>query len=139
MTPARRQRRGGTAIEFALTFPVFFLLLSGVIDIAWLSYTRAAMDSSNHLGCREGSTIDPAAGDANLGLVYSSTVDAIEANLAVSRLETANATITVIAAYASPSRSLNCKIDYFYEPLVGTIMPSLTLSTTTVVRFEYQR
>ncbi len=45
-----RRRWGASAVEFALTLPVFFLLLSGILDVGWYIsqqhvVTQAARDS----------------------------------------------------------------------------------------------
>jgi hypothetical protein len=133
-----RSRRGANAIEFAMTFPVFIMVLGGMIDCAWLVTQRSAFESAAHLGCREGATRDPGFLLVNLAAVqtYAST----QSKTRLLRYGgICNAcTVTVDTLYANPAMSLRCKVEGAYKPLFG-ILPALPLKSQAVVRMEYQR
>lgn len=56
MSP-RRNRRGGNAIEVALTMPVFLAAIFGLMDYAWYFYNEAMTIEATRQGCRIGSVV----------------------------------------------------------------------------------
>lgn len=56
-------RKGVTAIEFALIAPILFLLTFGIIEYSLVMFTSSAIESATHIGSRLGKTgyVDPAA------------------------------------------------------------------------------
>jgi Flp pilus assembly protein TadG len=52
MRSARAHRRGSNAIEFALTLPIFVILLSGMIDFSWYFFTGWRVSSAVREGLR---------------------------------------------------------------------------------------
>jgi Flp pilus assembly protein TadG len=79
MRKIKRSRRGSNAIEFALTLPVFVILLSGMIDFSWYFFTGWRVSSAVREGLRVGSltpTSDDPVGEAetavnNAGTAYN--------------------------------------------------------------------
>jgi TadE-like protein len=53
--PARRAGPGQSLVEFALVFPIFLLLLFGLIDIGRFVYTANALNQAAREGARYGS------------------------------------------------------------------------------------
>jgi Flp pilus assembly protein TadG len=52
---ARRTGRGQTLVEFALVFPIFILLLFGLIDVGRLIFATTAVSNAAREGARAGS------------------------------------------------------------------------------------
>ncbi|HJQ80270.1 MAG TPA: TadE family protein [Lacipirellulaceae bacterium] len=71
----RTSRRGATAVEFALTAPVFFLLLLAAFEFGWLNVIRHTADNAAYEAARTamvpGATVAEAKAKANnlLGIV----------------------------------------------------------------------
>jgi Flp pilus assembly protein TadG len=59
----RHGRRGGNAIEFALTLPIFVFIMFGVLEYGYYFYLSALVEDANRFGCRKGALVDPAVGD----------------------------------------------------------------------------
>jgi len=83
MRKLRTSRRGSNAIEFALTLPVFVILLSGMIDFSWYFFSGWRVSSAVREGIRVAS-VTPVADDpveraetavTNAGIAYSITWD----------------------------------------------------------------
>lgn len=55
MSRGRRRSRGQTLVEFALVFPVFILLLFGIIDVGRLVYLNSTLSQAAREGARAGS------------------------------------------------------------------------------------
>jgi Flp pilus assembly protein TadG len=53
--PSVRRARGQSLVEFALVFPIFLLLLFGLIDIGRFVYTANALNEAAREGARFGS------------------------------------------------------------------------------------
>lgn len=51
----RRRLRGAEAVEFALTVPLFLLLLSGLVDFAWYFSQQHELIDAVRAGARSGS------------------------------------------------------------------------------------
>ena len=67
----RRRSRGQALVEFALVFPVFFLILAGLLDFGFLLYSRITLINATREGARTAVTqVDNAQGIP--GLVSSS-------------------------------------------------------------------
>lgn len=65
MTITRRRRyRGQALVEFALVFPVFVLILFGLIDLGRYVYVANAVNQGAREGARYGSVVDYATGCA---------------------------------------------------------------------------
>lgn len=50
----RRNRRGATAVEFAVIAPIFFLVIFGGIEFASVHITQCAMENAAFEGARRG-------------------------------------------------------------------------------------
>jgi hypothetical protein len=138
---ARRQRRGANAVEFGLVMPIFVALVGGICDLAWQATQQAALESSAHFGCRQGSLLDPGPNEAELPAVRAATSAAM-----VTWLEEHGATCgvdgcttEVLAVGANPARSLQCSITSHFTPLLGLVVSERDLTADTIVRLEYQR
>lgn len=151
-----RARRGGNAIEIALTLPVFLLVLFALMDYAWFFYHEAMSIEITRQGCRVGSvtpnvdssTLDSVAGTTSPSAVAA--VDYIEANLISSGLVTTVATTTSanqgfvgVSAYVTDvggvgyPDTISCDTFYTFVPLVGflPVLPS-EVGTSATYKLE---
>lgn len=137
---SRRSKRGNTAVEFALTLPVFTLMVLGMIDVSWLYYHRSALDTAASVGCRAGALVDPGRGNANIGDVqYAAEEALLEALKANGGGDCDSCEVTVTTFGASPGTSLRCDVTRDFTPVAGFVVGATSLSSTMVVRLEYQR
>ncbi len=137
-----RRRRGANAVEFALTFPIFMMIVLGTIDFGWLAWNRTSLVSAAATACRSGSTRDPGVGSGSMAAVYAFTRTQIETRMAADGLPCSPCTIVIDTVAANPDRSLRCKVTRTAQPLTGFIQAisgGRTLTGTSVSRFEYQR
>lgn len=58
----RTRRRGANVIEFALTLPVFLLMIFGLIEFGYFFGRQAVLDVAILEGTRAGAIVDPATG-----------------------------------------------------------------------------
>lgn len=126
-----RRRRGANAIEFALLYPLFLWMVTGVIDYGWFFVIRADADSAVHDGARVGAMTlkkdDPAA--AATTVVQSR----FQANgYAVVP------TVTSVLGGASPDAYITVSATVEVEPLVGLVPCPSTISAKAVMRLEDQ-
>lgn len=60
---ARRRTHGQALVEFALVFPVFFLILAGLLDFGFMMYSRITLINATREGVRAAVTqVDNAQG-----------------------------------------------------------------------------
>ncbi len=142
----RRQatRRGGNAIEFALLFPLFWLLLGGGMDIGWLYYHQAMLDTATNTGCRAGSLIDPGWAQGDMAIVEQTAQEAMSAQLnatpgTVCDTSSGDCSLFVTLYGDPPGRSLVCSVERSFEPLLGIAARPTKLGSRIAVRMEWQR
>jgi Flp pilus assembly protein TadG len=59
----RRRTRGQALVEFALVFPIFFLILAGMLDFGFMMYSRITLINATREGVRAAVTqVDNAQG-----------------------------------------------------------------------------
>lgn len=141
--PPRRRahRRGATMIEFALTAPIFFLILFGTFDLGWMAYQRSALETAIVIGCRAGALMDPGVGDTEFPELSAAVVDRTMTALSEvgASCDVADCTVVVETFGDSPRRNLRCSIARELDPLVGFVLERSTLNSTMAVRMEWQR
>jgi Flp pilus assembly protein TadG len=139
MDHIRRRRRGSTLVEFALTFPVYVVVLMGVVDAGWLYFQQASLDGATRAACRSGTTVDPGVGNVNIMNVYTQVENQVEAELDEMGVDSSNLSVTSTTSGAPPTRTLICTVQQPYTALTRLVLPDLTLTATTAMRMEYQR
>ncbi|MDP2316657.1 MAG: TadE/TadG family type IV pilus assembly protein [Pseudomonadota bacterium] len=141
LSSRRAARRGASALEFALTLPVFVVLVVGVADLAWLAFQRSALSSSVALGCRAGALVDPGLGDVDWAdletAAEAGVLDALAATGA--GCEPDDCVVTITSFGSDPGRSLGCTVSRDFAPLTALVMEPIRIESTIVVRMEWQR
>jgi TadE-like protein len=141
-TPGRSARRqGATMIEFALTAPIFILVLFGTFDLGWMAYQRSALETAIVIGCRAGALTDPGVGDVDFPELQATVTDQTMTALTEvgATCDAADCTVIVESFGDSPRRNLRCSIARELDPLVGFVLGRTTLNSTMAVRMEWQR
>lgn len=143
-----RRKRGGNAIEFALTMPIFTFIMMGVLEYGYYFYMTALVEDATRVGCRLGATIDPETGDS------PSTVAATEINakltdygvpctgtcdLTTSIVVYGEGTVDTPEELQVAENYLSCETTFPYTQLVGlmNIFPN-TVQSQMVIRMEFQ-
>ena len=141
------REKGASAVEFALVLPVLMLVLFGIIEFGFIFFNKAIITNASREGARRGIVYDTVTGVpvAVPPGVITSTVASYCASYLVSLGSGAATPSTAIAGNcAVPGGSLTVTVSYPYTFLVlpnlpGSSLPgSLTLSSATVMRCEYQ-
>lgn len=132
---ASNERRGGTAVEFALLLPVFIALLVGVFDYGWMIYGKAMLDSAIHLGCRQGSMIDIAESDPKAAAVAQIKVELARFGLACG----GDCVFSTDIRGEPPAQTLVCSVTRNNTALIGLYPVPGTITSTTGMRLEFQR
>lgn len=136
----RQRRRGGNAIEVALTMPVFLAAMFGLMDYAWYFYNEAMTIESTRQGCRVGSVVP----EGNTPGPVAVAQDFINADLQASGLRSADMTESADTSWTSASannESINvavvgdmlvCDTYMEFKPIVGFVpTPDYVLSSAT--------
>ncbi len=143
MRPFQRQRRGANAVEFALTLPIFLLLLGGIVDFGWMFYYKAALNSAVYDACRAGVTRDPGEGRADISVVYQRANTALEQSLAEVGFDDlptdpVYSVYTLASSADVPVIVLQCDMTIPWTPLWG-LVEGRDLRGRSVIRMEFQR
>jgi Flp pilus assembly protein TadG len=112
-------RRGATAVEFALTAPVFFLFLLAAIEFGWLNVLRHTADNAAYEAAR--TAMVPGATNAE-------AVDKANGLLKIVGARNANVTVTP-SVFTPETDEVTVTIDI---PMSnnGLIVPRFTQNTT---------
>ncbi len=122
------ERRGNSAIEFALIAPVLFMFTFAIIDFSWYFVAWRSVISSAQVGARSGSRTPMVEGPAEAAVAY-----------AKSALENSYPTGRPNARYfASIENGAHVSIDIEvdFEPLVGFVKGPETLYAHQQMRVE---
>jgi len=134
----RTSRRGGNAIEFALTLPLFLLVIVGLMDYGFLFAMQAGIDNAVSLACREGAMVDP-------GFSQTGPQDRAKSQMTIRSAEFCvgvTCVPTVTDQGDPPARTLTCGISRPMSPLLGFLPASMfpsTIHSASIYRLEWQR
>jgi Flp pilus assembly protein TadG len=130
-----RARRGANAVEFALTLPVFLMLVLGTMDYGLIFMTQAGLDSAVSIGCREGAMVDP--------LLADPTITAHDQVVALANYWCADTpcdiTVTDSGGPTAPVRTLECRISRETKAIIGFVPAPVELESVSQYRLEWQR
>lgn len=132
-------RRGTHALEFALTVPVWIVVLGAIFDFGWLFMNQAALDQAANVGCRSGSLIDAGAGDANLEDLRTNAKERIESYMVEIGSDCDSCDVTLSTVGDPPARTLVCEVTRDVPALTGAFFKGRELRSMRVARLEWQR
>jgi Flp pilus assembly protein TadG len=139
MNRIRRGRRASTTMEFALTFPVYVVVLFGIVDGGMLYYQQSSLDSATRTACRGGTTVDPGTNNVNIQTVYDYVTNEVPLELDAMGVNSNNLSISSTTTGAAPTLTLICTVQQPFTALTKFVLPDMTLTSTTAMRMEYQR
>lgn len=116
----KRARRGGSAIEFALTLPVLFVMFGAVIEYGWFFFHQQAVLNAVRDGTRFGVTI--AQDDSSDYEAEERAKTVLEGfNLDCSDSTDCQVTGTFVT---DEYDYLRLDIAYAYDPIMGGLLPT---------------
>ena len=113
-----RDRNGGTAVEFALTAPVFFMMVIGGLQVVLLCWAQLALQQGSEAAARCATVNKTVCGNASQIKTYASAQSfGLSPGASVFTVSTAACGNMVQASYAPPF-------------LNGFVIPSMTLTAS---------
>ncbi len=138
-----RARRGGYAIEFALTLPLWFAVVVAAIEYGWWLRHQSAVDLAATEGCRVGVLLDPGeSGQYEAALkarVDTTSREALSRVLGGTACEAGGCKTVQRFSGTAPQRMLTCEVDLRVDPLLGVVMAPAWISAERIGRLEWQR
>ncbi len=124
----RRRTRGQSLVEFALVLPVFLIILSGLMDMGFLLYSRMTVINAAREGARVATTMTEETPTAIRNAITG------QVSGAANGLPVAT---TVTLGGGNPGDSFRVTVTHTYRPffplLLGTTVP---ISSTVQMVFE---
>jgi hypothetical protein len=133
-------RRGGNAIEFALTLPLFMMLMVGLMDYGYLFAMQAGLDNAVSLSCRDGALIDPGLFPGQVEVEAHKQLGIRGAPFCGGVCTPTNGLADVLDAV--PNQTLRCELKRPLVPLIGFLPSSMypaTIHSVSFYRLEWQR
>lgn len=135
---SRAQRRGASAIEFALCLPVFCALIFGVIEYGWIFFQQANVIAAVREGARYSVTLDkngtPAPDEAAIDRVKTTLK-----GVGYSDSMVAAATIGAVYTGASPEETITVSANVPYQAIIGIIPTPGTIHGEMTMILELQQ
>lgn len=125
-------RRGGIALEVALTLPIFVLLLIGVMEWGWALPRQATLEHIARDAARAGALTE-----SSLDPLAAATTRATE-RLAEAAFDTGSASIGSTSYATSSGDVIAVTISVPYTALFGLVPTPLTLEGSATMRLEDQ-
>lgn len=144
--------RGASAVEFALVLPLLIVFVFGIIEFGLLMYNQQVITNASREGARAGivaqtlSRLQPSGGDCTIAYPPQS-IECVVRNYSMAHMVSfgaANNPLTTVTGYnasATFGQNLQVVVSYNYGFLVfsnfvPSIGPTITLSATTVMKYE---
>jgi len=144
----KRCRRGASAIEFALTLPVFLLFMFGTMDYGWYFFKLATVTHATQEGCRAGAVARTGGRDwRGIGSTdygrYTIARNAVLKGLSdggVSCKSSGSSCRFTMSGFGDfPSAFLVCDVEVTSPPLVGFVpLPRGPIRAHAQTLFEWQ-
>lgn len=111
----RRSRRGVTAIEFVLVFPLLLTVAFGLIDWSWYMYENLTVETAAQRGARMGAGVKVADGPE------AAAVTAVRKRLAVYGLDDGTASVSATRVTRTYGNVIEVQVSVPFTPLVGLV------------------
>lgn len=135
----RRRRTGSNAIEFALTVPLFVLIVTAIMEFGWMFFVRSTVIHAVRDGCRAGAVIPFGEVPSPSDVAQQRMTDFLGGYSIDCRGSEERCGITVTTSGVSPYETMNCTLDIAYQPLIGMIPAPERLGARSVVMYEIQQ
>ncbi len=133
---SRRSRKGTNIVEFAMTLPMFILVMFALVDFGWYFGGMSILDAAVTEGCRAASLVDPLLGDPEFTAETIMT-DFLEAMPIVECGDGCVIDATIVGEI--PAKSIQCTIVNESQPILGWVALPTHQATSALMRFEWQR
>jgi Flp pilus assembly protein TadG len=123
-------------VEFALVAPLFFVMLFGVMEGAWLLFHNHQVSNA----AREGARYAVVNGEMSGDEATAATIrDVIQDRVQLSNPNSLNVTLELIDGDMQPESRIRVNVGYTHETLVGFIFSSATieLGSSSRMRVHY--
>jgi Flp pilus assembly protein TadG len=141
------RERGQTIVELALVLPIFFSLIFGLMDVAWLTFQYQSVTNAAREGAREASILDPLFESGNstncsTGYGEPSSTQAAPAVPIESAVSSGSSLVSInssaICASSSTSTSMTSSATQNGTATVTVVgSPSLAAPSTVTVTVSY--
>ncbi len=111
----RKGERGQTMVEFALVFPVFLLLLFGVLDFGRVVYAYNTISNA----AREG---------ARAAVILDNTPDQVKTTVVQKAVSLSLTTANVNVTSRAVGQPVTVTVDYRFTPIVTAIVDAMGAS-----------
>jgi hypothetical protein len=111
------RRRGSTAIEFALTLPLLFVIVSGILEYGWYLFQLSSVVHAVRDGTRIGVTVPLEEGPEEIATTHARNV---LAGLGVP-CGASGCTVEASLSPAGDITIMRLEIEVPYEPVVGLL------------------
>jgi Flp pilus assembly protein TadG len=146
-TSRRDRRRGQALVEFALVFPIFMLVLSGIMDFGFMLYSRMSVINASREGAHAAivtapnyANITTVATGAAISAAAQGGVSISAGNVSVSCLATSvsvTSPATIPCGSATAKDSVVVTVNYGYHSFFPlSFGATLTLTSTTQMVIE---
>ena len=119
------QEEGQATVELALLLPLLVALLLGVIQVGLVARNSVAVSHATRAAART-ALVDPSAGAVRAAARQATGLDPSRLRVEVLGSPVPGAVVRVRVSYADPTD----------VPIIGRLVPSLTLTDELVVRVE---
>jgi Flp pilus assembly protein TadG len=132
--PARRARRGGAAIEMALTAPILLSMAAGVVEWGWYMNQQVTVIQAVRDAARAGALAeaDAEADPASVALAR------IEDRMAEIGFDPTQSSVTATVSDSSVGQVLTVSAVVLYPGLLGLVPTPDRLRASTTMRLEGQ-
>jgi Flp pilus assembly protein TadG len=128
-----RSERGAAAVEFALVFPLFLLIVLGTIDFGYFFFVSEIVGNAAREGARAGSVVEPDAGNGPaIAAAQSAASDYLNRGGLQNRGVTAN--VTTVNGVAAVEVSIAYPVGSI-TGFLSDIMPA-NAQATAVMRWQ---
>jgi Flp pilus assembly protein TadG len=137
---ARSRSRGQGIVEFALVAPIFLALTFGVIELGWLVYSNHTLTNAAREGARYAMVNGERAAENNGGgVANSTTVHEVVVERAGHLGGNVSSTLVEFSPDAEPGSEVTVRSTYNYQPIVGMVIgsTSITLTSESTVIVQY--
>lgn len=128
-SPRRANRRGSSAIEFALLMPVLLAILGGILEYGWFFYQQSALMDAARVAVRAGgmTETDP----------EGTAVEALKAEAEVLGIPTDSADLTAVLEPSGEANILILSGTVPYQPLLGAVATPTVLNVRIGMVHEF--
>lgn len=135
----KKRSRGQSLVEFALIAPIFFLIIFGILEGGRLVWTYHTLNNATREGLRYAMVRGDQSTLSDAPITQSTVRDIVEDR--GTGLQSANLTVRLLTPDGNmePKSRVRVEADYAYQPIVGLIFGSGTITITSTSQGIFSR